>query len=150
MAENNETATRFTKSPHSMLWHITCHHKYFVERSASIPARFAKFKDLNNYATQKHSKPLLNSGELKKYTEQMSVFLTQPWMSKSLFSDLRKYISDLTESFNKVYQQMVSNSEKMSENHSASSVIRSSDAYTNVRIIDKTEKTLPSYIPPRK
>ena len=72
------TAQHFAKTLQSMLWQITCHHEYFAERSATIPARFAKFKNLNNYAAQKHSKTLLRSSELKKFTEKMSVFLTQP------------------------------------------------------------------------
>ena len=72
------TAQHFAKTLHSMLWQITCHHEYFAERSATIPARFAKFKNLNNYAAQKHSKTLLRSSELKKFTAKMSVFLTQP------------------------------------------------------------------------
>ena len=129
-----------------MLWHITCHHEYFAERSATIPARFAKLKNLNNYAAQKHSKSLLRSSEFKKFTEKMSVFLTQPWFSKSLFTELRKDISVLTESFNKVYQQMVPNNENVSKNHFSSSIIRPVDAYTNVRVIEKSDKTLPSYI----
>ena len=44
------TAQHFAKTLQSMLWHITCHHEYFAERSATIPACFAKFKNLNNYA----------------------------------------------------------------------------------------------------
>ena len=86
------TAQHFKKTLQSMLWHTT------------IPAHFAKFKNLNNYAAQKHSKPLLQPSELKKFTEKFSVFLIQPWFSKSLFTELQKVISVLTESFNEVYQ----------------------------------------------
>ena len=71
------TTQHFAKTLQSMLWHVTCHHEYFAETSATIPAHFAKFKNLNDYAAQKHSKPLLCSPELKKFTEKMSVFLTQ-------------------------------------------------------------------------
>ena len=65
----------------------------------------------------------------------MSVFLTQPWFSKSLFTELRKDTSVLAELFNKVYQQMVSNNENVSKNHPSSFIIRPADAYTNVREI---------------
>ena len=102
------TTQHFAKTLQSMLWYITCHHEYFAERSANIPAHFTKFKNLNNYAVQKHSKPLLCSSELQKFTEKMPVFLTQPWFSKSVFTEPWKDISVLMESFNKVYQQMIS------------------------------------------
>ena len=77
-----------------MLWHITCHHEYFAERSTTIPACFEKFKNLNNHTAQK---PLLCCSELKKFTEKMSAFLMNPWFSKSLFTELQKDISVLTE-----------------------------------------------------
>ena len=44
------TTQHFAKTLQSMLWNITCHHEYFAERSATIPAHLAKFKNLNNYA----------------------------------------------------------------------------------------------------
>ena len=65
---------------------------------------------------------------------------------KSLFTELRKDISLLTESFSNVYQNMASNNENVSENHSFSSIIRPADAYTNVCVIKKFDKTRPSYV----
>ena len=47
------TARHFAKTFQSMLWNTTCHHEYFAERSATIPACFAKLKNLKNYAAQK-------------------------------------------------------------------------------------------------
>ena len=58
-----------------MVWHITCHHEYFAEKSTTIPACFAELKNLNNYAAEKHPKPLLCSSEFKKFTEKTSAAL---------------------------------------------------------------------------
>ena len=41
---------------------------------------------------------------------------------------------------------MASNNENVSENHSFSSIIRPADAYTNVCVIKKFDKTRPSYV----
>ena len=41
---------------------------------------------------------------------------------------------------------MASNNENVSKNHSSSSIIRPADACTNVRVIEKSDKTLPLYI----
>ena len=41
---------------------------------------------------------------------------------------------------------MVPNNENVSKNHFSSSIIRPVDAYTNVRVIEKSDKTLSSYI----
>ena len=70
------STAHFAKTLQSMLWHITCDHEYFTERSTIIPARFGKFKNLNKYAAQKHSKPLLRSSELKKFTEKICLLNT--------------------------------------------------------------------------
>ena len=43
---------------------------------------------------------------------------------------------------------MVSNNENVSKNYSSLSIIRPADAYTNVRVIEKSDKTLLSYILP--
>ena len=72
--------------------------------------------------------------------------LVQPWILKSLFTELWKDASALTESFDTVYQQMISNNENVSKNHSSLSIIRPADTYINVSVTEKSDKTLASYI----
>ena len=72
--------------------------------------------------------------------------LVQPWFLKSLFTELWKDASVLTESFDTVYQQMISNNENVSKNHSSLSIIRPADTYINVSVTEKSDKALPSYI----
>ena len=108
------TGKKFVSSLASLLWHITCHHNRFRERSASLPDFVEKFADYNDFAQKHQSKPKLEANKLRKYIDDIVPFLTQPWMLKhaSFLHDLNILVEACHKVSNQMDQYLAKNVEK--------------------------------------
>ena len=54
------TGISFIKCLTSALWHTTCHHDSFKERSIDIPLIFQKYQNYDDYVSKRKSKPQMS------------------------------------------------------------------------------------------
>lgn len=139
------TGCKFTKCLTSALWHVTCHHQFFKDRSAAIPDIFAKFSNMNDYAKKKKSKPRLQSSSLKTYIEELSAFLVQPWFNRQSFKFFNVACNQLVESLKKVYDFLTEQNEKQKEQHVSNTEIRHISENTSICIRPAVAVTSPKY-----
>ena len=99
----NTTGKNFVKSLRDLIWHITLHHDKFISRAAHLPDFVTqRFSDCNNYQGKKQTKSdfQLNENKLRKQINELSNFLSQPWMSRH--KSFQRDISTLVEACQKM------------------------------------------------
>ena len=134
------TGKTFVECLTSLLWHITCHHEYFREKSLDIPLIFQKYKNFDNYAAKHKSKPQLSSEKLSTSLDSLSGFLIQPWFSKESFRCFRKDVSCLVDSAKKMETNLRKVNDQMKKDHSLPHPTRKLDENTEITIKDSSTK----------
>ena len=115
-----------------LLWHRTCHHGYYQERSAPIPQIFKAFKDRNDFKKKKNAKPKLSSEDLGNLINLLSSKKVHPWLCKNPFTKLHTAIVDLLDSTNKIIQHMSTNIAKSCHVKSLTLLVRNPNSNSQV------------------
>ena len=85
----------------SSLWYLDPCRKQFIDRSISLPSVLDHFQGYNDWKSKKEKQPQLSYDGLTLRLDNLSQLLSQPWIFKTPFAELRKVISDLADGLNK-------------------------------------------------
>ena len=131
------TGQSFSKALSAALWYVDPHHHTLRKRGITLPGMFLKFNGYNYYKRKKEKKPKLSQLGLNHHVQQLSDFLSQPWFCRSIYSELRDVTEQLVEGMRKYELYIRENSERASNTHHHTEVIRS--PFDNIVM-----KTIPS------
>ena len=131
------TGQSFSKALSAALWYVDPHHHTLRERGITLPGMFLKFNGYNDYKRKKEKKPKLSQLGLNHHVQQLSDFLSQPWFCRSIYSELCDVTEQLVEGMRKYELYLRGNSERASNTHHHTEVIRS--PFDNIVM-----KTIPS------
>ena len=92
---------RILKQLTSTLWYLDSHHQKFSSRSIHLPKEFSIFQGFNNRKRKKIKQPALTSPELKCHVRVLSVILSQPWIAKNEYSELKSLLDKLVDGMHK-------------------------------------------------
>ena len=134
----SSTGKKFVGSLANLLWHITSHHNTFRNRAASLP-KFVNdiFANWNDYIQKKIAKPQLSQNKLKTHIDDVSVFLSQPWMSR--YKSFKNDINMLVEACKNVSDWMEKKNIQQNVRHKSTVV---EPKYPDIRFI-KQSATVP-------
>ena len=139
--ENNieSLVSTLTKSLCDLLWHITCHHKYYSDRGKEIPDIFKPFADLNDYVAKKKSRPRLSAKELDAMIDKLSGNITNPYTCKQRFNNFHSRVTTLLQSTKGIVSHMRTNSEYTQSKHKESTPQSNPQNDSIIKVIDKVE-----------
>ena len=113
---------RFVKQLTSTLWYLDGHHQKFLSRSIHLPEKLSNFQGFNDWKRKKIKQPVLTVPELKFHIQALSRILSQPWIAKSEYSELKSLIDKLVDGIYKYMNYLMKKNDEMQEAHMRSTM----------------------------
>ena len=113
---------RFLKQLTSTLWYLDSHHQKFSSRSIYLPKEFSGFQGFNDWKRKKIKQPVLTSPELECHIQALSRILSQPWIAKNEYSELKSLLDELVDGMYKYMNYLAKKNDEMKEAHMGSAI----------------------------
>ena len=104
---------RFVKQLTNTLWYLDSHHQKFSSRNIHLPKEFSSFQGFNNWKRRKIKQPALTSPELECHVRAPSGILSQPWIAKNEYSELKSLLEKLMDGMHKYMNYLTRKNDEM-------------------------------------
>ena len=116
------------------LWYLDPHHDKFHERSISLPDAVAPLHGFNDWQKKKQKKPQIRASDLNGHIQSLSRTLSQPWMARSEYAELRSLVEGLNDAMYRYHQYLVKKCEEVKLAQEKSETVRSIEDNLEMRV----------------
>lgn len=106
----------FVNTITAALWYLDPHHQRLASRGIHLPKEVGALQGYNDQHKKKMKKPRHSSSKVDGHIQSLSRTLTQPWLAKSDYRELRSLTEDI-DTMHKYMEYLDQKNEQMKEAH---------------------------------
>ena len=121
------------------LWYLDTHHDTLKERGLGVPKELSHLSGFNDWQRKKIKKPQLSVQGLDGHIQSLSRLISQPWLAKAVYSQLRAITESLNDAMYKYKEYLLQQRKRVLESQQRSEPARSLEGNLEMRTLPATE-----------